>query len=162
MERLVMSGYDYSVLAGVGDDVLLLEWDVAVGGEELAAFAARAAEQPDRVLAAPYRLHPGCSIRGPARAPCWSAWHYRGGDQQLGGLVEVTAGDPVAHVSGLGLVYLPRRLILRYLAEREPGWGFSDIAFSGWHFRRVRPEILLDWSARPVHLHYQIPTVEGS
>jgi len=159
VERLVMTGYDYAVLGDVDDDVLLLEWDIAVGEEELRAFAARAADEPGRVLAATYRLYPGGSLRDPNRTtPAWSAWRYKV-DQHNGGVVEVEPGAPAAHVVGLGMTYLPRNLIRRYLAERQPDWGFSDIAFSGWHHRCVTPEIALDWQARPVHLHYKTPTV---
>lgn len=161
IERLVMYGYDYTVLGAVDDDVLLLEWDIAVGAEELAAFAARAAAECGRVLAAPYRLYPGGSLRGPTKTvPEWSAWRYLV-DQQTGGCVEVEPGAPTAHVVGLGMTYLPRDLIRRYLAERQPDWGFSDISFSGWHHRRVAPDIALDWQARPVHLHYQTPRIDG-
>lgn len=161
IDRLVMAGYDYTVLGDVDDDVLLLEWDIAVSQEELRAFAARAAADPGRVLAAPYRLYPGGSIRDPNRTkPVWSAWRYAV-DQRTGGVVEVEPCAPTAHVVGLGMTYLPRDLIRRYLAERQPDWGFSDIAFSGWHHREVTPDIPLDWQARPVHLHYRLPNIEG-
>lgn len=160
IERLVMDDYDYAVLAEVDDDVLLLEWDVAVGAEELAAFAARAAAEPDRVLAAPYRLYPGGSLPA-SRNPEWTAWRYRNNDQRHGGTEQVRPGEPTAHITGLGMTYLPRHLIRRYLAERDHSWGFSDIAFCSWHYRRVRPDIELDWSARPVHLHYQLPDIPG-
>lgn len=159
IERLIMHDYDYAVLGDIDDDVLLIEWDLAVGEEELRAFANRAASEPERILAAPYRLYPGFSIKDPTRGPTWSAWRYRV-SQQVGGLDESQPDDPIAHVVGFGLIYLPRVLIRRYLAERDISWGFSDIAFSGWHHRCVRPDILLDWSSRPVHLHYRIPTVE--
>lgn len=160
MERLVMYAYDYTVLGDLDDDVLLLEWDIAVGGEELAAFAAKAATEPDRMLSAPYRLYPGCSIKRAGAGATWAAWRYRH-TPHSSGRVEAQPGDPYAHITGLGMTYLPRELIQRYLSEREPQWGFSDIAFCGWHYRRVRPEILLDWSARPVHLHYQLPDIGG-
>lgn len=155
-----MDGYDYAVLADVGDDVLLIEWDLAVGAEELVAFARRAVAEPDRVLFAPYRLYPGCSIKAPGVGPQWAAWRYRGNDQRNGGLEQVQPGDLTAHVTGLGMVYLPEKLIRRYLAERDPSWGFSDIAFCGWHYRTIARDIALDWSARPVHLHYQLPNLE--
>lgn len=160
IERLIMRDYDYAILGEVDDDVLLIEWDLAVGEEELRAFAARAASEPGRVLAAAYRLYPGCSMKAPGVGPTWAAWRYKV-SQQVGGLIEAQPGDETAHVVGLGMTYLPRHLIRRYLDERQPEWGFSDIAFSGWHHRRVTPDIDLDWSARPVHLHYQLPDISG-
>ena len=162
VERLVMTKYDYTVLGDVGDDVLLIEWDLAVGQEELQRFAARAASQPDRPLAAPYRLYPR-SPRGrhdgslnPTRPPEWTAWRYTG-PANISPWEPVEPGTETAPLVSFGFIYLPQALIQRYLAERQPDWRFSDVSFCGWHHRRVRPDIDLDWRARPVHLHYPIP-----
>src|SRR6266705_1341970 len=57
MERLVMDGYDYRCIEAIDDDVLLLEWDIAIGEHELVRFAERARQAPDRVLVAPYPLY---------------------------------------------------------------------------------------------------------
>lgn len=164
LDRVIIRDYDMSALAEVGDDVLLIEWDLAVGAEELTAFAEAAAAAPERVRAAPYRLYTRHTADHPSRnppiEPQWSAWTYAGGDQRHGGLVEASPGDPHAHISGLGLIYLPRPLILAYIDARDAAatrgdmWRFSDISFFGWHYRCVRHEVDLDWAARPVHLHY--------
>lgn len=159
IERLVMHDYDYSILGDVDDDVLLIEWDIAVGMEELQAFAVRAARQPDKPLAAPYRLYCGQSTALPR--PEWSAWRYVDADQQRGRTGDVPPGAPTAHLTSFGLTYLPQNLIHGYLAAREQAvdgkrWRFSDISFFAWHFRCVEQEVALDWSARPVHLHYEL------
>jgi hypothetical protein len=151
IERLLMADHDYTVLESIDDDVLLLEWDIAVGEQELRGFAARAATAPARVLAAPYRLYGSGSLQDASRTAVWSARRYP--------MIEAQPGDPTAHVVGFGMIYLPRELVRRYLADRDPLWGFSDVSFSRWHHRAVRPEILLDWSARPVHLHYAVPSI---
>ncbi len=174
VERLVMdntnpeTNFSYDCLADVGDDVLLIEWDLAVGKEELETFAERAATAPDRVLFAPYRLYSGGSLAEGLKA-VWAAWRYKDNDQRRGWLNPVSEGTPTAHVVGMGLIYLPRDLILGYLDTRNrtrrmtgDDWRFSDISFCGWHFRHVRQEIDLDWQARPVHLHYQLPTIGGT
>jgi len=159
VERLVVTNYDYSPLVDVGDDVLLLEWDVAVDMPALDTFAEHAMADPGRVLAAPYRLYPGCSLRDPKMTrPVWSAWRYRR-TQQDGGMVEVAPGDPAAHIVGFGMTYLPADLLRKYHDIRDPSWGFSDISFCGWHYREISHDIALDWDARPVHLHYPTPTI---
>lgn len=160
IEHLVMSDYDYTVLGEVADDVLLLEWDIAVGSEQLAAFAERAATEPGRVLSAPYRLFPGHHPWNHPKGTVWSTWNYRR-TQQEGGMVEVGPPGPTAHLSGFGMVYLPAELIRKYLADRKPDWRFSDMSFFAWMHRVIQRPIELDWSARPVHLHQPIPPIGG-
>lgn len=159
--KLIMKNYDYSVLADVADDILLIEWDVAVGMEELTRFVQRAAATPDKVLAAPYRLYSGFSTRLPK--PEWTAWRYHNNDQIQGGTYQVEPGTPTAHITSFGFTYLPRHAILGYLAARDRAidgkqWRFSDISFFGWHYRCVEQEVRLDWSVKPVHLHYELPS----
>jgi hypothetical protein len=57
IERLVIDNHSYGPLSAVDDDVLLLEWDIAIGQEDLRHFADHAAKDPDRVLVAPYRIY---------------------------------------------------------------------------------------------------------
>jgi hypothetical protein len=157
VERLVMTDYDYRVLADVDDDVLLLEWDIAVAREDLAVFAARAAAEPDRVLVAPYRLYiSGREGERELPAPVWTHRRFTSPHSMR----FVTPADPTCHLFGLGMVYLPRPLVLGFLdflagmsAERT----FDDGTFSQWHYSRVRRDVPVVWDASPVHLHY--PTV---
>ena len=44
---------DYTPLADVGDDLLHLDWDVAVGRHELRAFAKKCEAEPDKVRVGP-------------------------------------------------------------------------------------------------------------
>lgn len=151
LPRLVVEDYDYRVLGDVDDDVLLIEWDIAVGKEDLEEFAARAAAAPDRVLVAPYRLYAYQS--GNSCPPRWAHRRYEG-TPETGRLVHVQDGDPAAHLWGLGLTYLPRAFTRSFLAA----WGghVSDGSLSGWHYRNVRPDVPITWDIRPVHLHYDL------
>jgi hypothetical protein len=153
--KLVMSNYSYDCLADLDDDVVLVEWDIAVGREELEAFIVRAGHAPGVPLAAPFRLyhHAGGTAM---QEPVWTAWVYRDGRTQA-----VAPGTPTAHLTSFGLIYLPRYLINGYLAARAQAvdgdqWRFSDISFFGWHHRCVARDVDLDWNARPVHLHYEL------
>ncbi len=57
LERVVIDNHDYKALAELDSDVLLLEWDIAVGKEDVEAFARRAKATPGDVLVAPYLLY---------------------------------------------------------------------------------------------------------
>jgi len=56
-ERFVMEDFSYEGLGAIDDDILLLEWDVAVSKEDLAYFAATAARTPKDVLTTAYKLY---------------------------------------------------------------------------------------------------------
>lgn len=150
-----MDRYDYRILEHVDDDVLLVEWDVAVDKEQLTAFARRATSTPDRVLVAPYKLYHFSSDRDRPE-PVWAHRKYIG-SPETGTLVHVTEDDPICHLWGLGLVYLPRWIVVEFLNAWDG--TFSDGAFSGWHYRNIVEDVPIAWDVRPVHLHYQIPPV---
>jgi hypothetical protein len=144
--KLVIDGYDYSPLGDVDDDVVLLEWDVAVDQEGLQRFVAAAAEDLGRVIVAPYRLFVATQSGRPLPKPVWC--HRRADGRH------VHTGEPTCAMFGLGMVYLPRRLVAAFLED----WRghFSDAAFSGWHRRHVAAEVPITWDIRPAHLHYSI------
>lgn len=149
LPRLLMTGHDYHVLNQIDDDVLLIEWDLAVGQEELQAFAGRAAADPDVPLVAPYRLY--ASSSGKPNKPAWAHRRYVRGDM----FTEfIEPGDEFCHLFGFGLVYLPRQLVVDYLAAK-PDAHFNDVSFSAWHYHNgARPNVGIDWNARPAHVHY--------
>lgn len=155
VDRLVMDKYDYRCLEHVDDDVLLVEWDIAVDKEQLETFAARARAHPGRVLVAPYKLYHFSSNRD-RDEPVWVHRKYIG-TPETGKLVHVTESDTTCHLWGLGLTYLPRWIVAKFLNE-WPG-TLSDGALSGWHYRNIEEEVPIAWDVRPVHLHYQIPAV---
>jgi hypothetical protein len=156
VERLVVHQYDARALATVGDDVLVIEWDIAVSREDLALFADTARATPGRVLVAPYRLYP------PAyglREPIWSP-------RTMPGNVPVQPGDQVCHYFGFGMTYLPQALLERFAGtwlRQNPAGNLTDETFSGWHYRTVAErDVPVCWNVRPVHLHYPAAGVIGA
>jgi hypothetical protein len=145
--RVAVDGYDYRGLADLGEDVISLDWDVAVSREDLHAFAGHARAQPGRVLYAPYRAY------GQAPGWVWAAKVYLADGMQMR---YVDERDQFCHLFGFGMIYLPAPLIKGFIAA-NPGKVMDDISFSGWHYRNVARETPIDWPVRPVHLHYDIP-----
>ena len=152
IERLVMDGYDYRVLGGVADDVLLLEWDIAVGRDELARFAARACSEPGRVRVAPYPIYRSTVGLHDIPEPVWPMRRYTEGEQSAR-FVQPT--DSHCHLFALGMTYLPGTVVRAFLDD-WPG-HFSDVSFSGWHYRNVEREVPIDWDCLAVHLNYALP-----
>jgi hypothetical protein len=154
MERLVMDGYDYHVLEDVDDDVLLLEWDIAIGEHELVRFAERARQAPDQVLVAPYPLYRSTISLAELGRSVYPFRLYNEGNYSMRWC---TPADETCHMFGFGVVYLPRLLIKGYLADDYPGL-FNDVAFSGWHYRNAEHrEVPIAWDCPAVHLNYTIP-----
>lgn len=148
-QAVTVDHYDYRGLADVGDDVIQLDWDIAVAKQDLREFAARARCTPDRVLVAPYPIYP--DTRPGLPGITWPFRRYVGPDR----LRYVREGEPFCHLFGFGMVYLPRNLIAGFCAD-HPDANFDDNAFAGWHYRNVREEVPIEWDIRPVHLNYDI------
>ena len=152
IERLVMEDYDYRILGDVGDDVLLLEWDIAVGRDELLRFASRAQETPGRVLVAPYPIYRSTIGLHDIGQPVWPYRRYSTGERTTR-FVQPT--DSHCHLFALGMTYLPAEVVKKFLAD-YPG-HFSDVSFSGWHYRNIEQEVPIAWDCAAVHLNYAIP-----
>lgn len=162
IERFVMGAdgdtqFDYRRLVDYHDDIVLIEWDIAVGAEQLVRFMARAAAEPDRVRVAPYLLYRGHSGITPQvpfychriREPGMRTW-VKG------------PKDTYCHMFGFGLIYLPRDLIAGFVAQMSPTSKFGDSEFSRWHMRQLtgeRRNVPIDWDCHAVHLHYTTPGV---
>ena len=147
--RVPVDDYDYRGLADLGDDVIVMDWDVAISLEDLHLFAEHAAAHPGDVLAGANRLY---KDGGPEWV--WAASRYNTPEKQSMRWLE--EGEPTCHLFGFGLAYLPQLLIKQFIAE-HPGHLMSDVDFAGWHYNRVRQEVPVDWSVHPVHLHFEIP-----
>lgn len=152
LERLINDNYDYRVLGDVGDDVLLLEWDIAVGRDELVRFAKRAQENPDRVIVAPYPIYRSTIGLHDLGEFVWPMRRYNPGEQSAR---FVQPGDTHCHLFALGMTYLPAAVVKRFLADYDG--HFSDVSFSGWHYRNVEREVPIAWDCAAVHLNYTIP-----
>lgn len=150
VERLVMHDYSYRALGHYGDDILLIEWDMAVSAEDLARFRQHIAADPTRVIVAPYRVYEQTTRPEPLQGgPKWVHRKYIGAKASMR---HVHEGDPDADLWGMGLIYMPRAVIAEFL-DFWPG-HFNDGTFSGWHFDRHGPAPIT-WDVRPVHLHYE-------
>lgn len=146
LPKFVMGGYDYRPLfEHVDDDVLIVEWDIAVGLEHFEAMTDLARSAPDQVVAAPYRIY--LLPRDPG--PHWVMRRFDDVDT----LRWVTETDESCHTFGFGLTYVPRDVWRAFDAGNKRGW-VNDNNFSRWHHEHVRAEVPIPWDIRPVHLHY--------
>lgn len=157
-ERHLNEDYSYRGLAAYGDDLIHLDWDMAVGREDLEHFAEHAREEPDRVLVGPQRVDVGDGRRGLTR-PMWNMRRYLGPDRMVGSV----PGDEECDLYGFGLVYLPGKLLRAFedhwRAELDAGTvRFDDTGFAGWTSTEVGPARMC-WHVHPVHLHYRISEV---
>lgn len=158
IERVHMTNHDYRPLfENASDDLLLLEWDVAVSKEDLVSFADAARDNPDRILVAPYRIY----YEHMLDEPVWA--HRSWGGEPVGmanpvGAQPVATGDPVCNLFGLGMIYLPLQLMKKCARSR---WSntIGDVQFSMWHYANVTQDVPIAWDVRPVHLNYAMEGV---
>jgi len=168
LERLVISNYDYGrALALLDDDVVILEWDVAVEDQALTEFCARAEKARNRVRVAPYLLYPVSSNR---THPVWAhrlmipggaqpvLAHKHSTELSRDEFVELASGlrwvsgpeEAACTHFGLGMAYLPRSLVAGFLTDNT---RLTDQTFSHWHWDTLHRLVPIDWDIRPVHLH---------
>jgi hypothetical protein len=162
IERFVMGAagdnYDYRHLVDYHDDIVLIEWDIAVGGEQLRRFIDRARAEPDRVRVAPYLLYRGGRD---GRSPQVPFYCHRIREPGMRTWVKGPA-DTYCHYFGFGLIYLPQALIERFVGEMSDHGRFGDTEFSRWHARQPIGEhrkVPIEWDCHAVHLHYITPEV---
>jgi hypothetical protein len=144
--RIQVDDYDYRDLAALADDVIVLDWDIAVSKPDIETFARQVRRAPNVPLAAPYLLH------GEAE-PVWAHRVYEGTPPVR--LRYVATGEPYCDLFGFGMTYLPWTLIAAYIADR-PGKIMDDTSFSGWWAGQGHRTSIC-WAVRPVHLHYPTP-----
>jgi hypothetical protein len=151
-QRVVVDDYNYRGLVELDDDVINLDWDIAIAREDLESFAARARSSPGRVLVAPYPIYP--DTRPGLPSVTWPMRRYDGPNLRY-----VRTGESTCHLYGFGMVYLPRRMV-REFADANPTLNFDDTRFASWHYRQTGQEVPITWDIRPVHLNYRINTVK--
>lgn len=141
LPRAVMDNHDYRpVLDGLDDDVIIAEWDIAFGLEDIERFAAACEAEPGKARVAPYRLYPAST--GLA-SPVWAHRDIDG--------TWISDGEPACDLFGFGLVYLPLAIVRQHLTDTHG--AVSDDTFSRWHHRRYGPTAV-QWDVRLTHLHY--------
>ena len=140
LERHLNRPYDYSGLKAYGDDILLLEWDIAVSRLDLGIFAQRAKGR-DWPIVAPFLNRDGAHYM-----------HWRG-PNAAGGYRPIHKGEDWCDLFGFGMVYFPAWVLRDY----PPGWGNSSILSDGslprWlqSLPHARP-VPVDWDITVVHL----------
>lgn len=152
--RLVMSDFDYRCLIDVDDDVVLIEWDIAVGGEQLRTFMERALETPEKVRVAPYLLYRG-GRRGGPQVPYYV---HRVVQQSVKRWARPE--DTHCQMFGFGLTYLPAHFVRGFVDHLRPQNQFNDSTFSRWHMLTApNRNVPIDWDCHAIHLHYTTPEV---
>jgi hypothetical protein len=148
--RVTVDDYDYRGLLSLLQNVIVLDWDVAVDLDDLRRFAGHAAAQPGRPLFGPYKLWGEPVMR-------WCALRYTEPEKSAKSAMRwVEEGEPSCHRFGFGFTYLPFELMAAF-TEAHPGHIMSDVDFASWHYDKITPEVEIDWSVRGVHVHYDVP-----
>lgn len=130
--------------------VLMIEWDIALDGDDLRTICRRAIEHPDEGFVAPYKLWPG---------PTWC--HriiYPTSDRELTydecqeRITWIQPDDPACNLPGFGCIYLPRPILEAWEpAPHDP--RLTDSNFAWWAQQQDLWWPIL-WDIHPVHLHY--------
>lgn len=160
LSRVEIQNCDYTPLRDyAGEDLLLLEWDIAVAQEDIRTFALRAAKTPDDVLVAPYRIYAD-TYRLPR--DMWAHRHWAGEPRGMSyplGARSVRTSDPYCELFGLGMVYLPTAVLSKWFAD---DWAahFGDVEFSMWHYLTIKHSVPIAWEVHPVHLNCLAATVQ--
>lgn len=152
VDRIPVDDYDYRALVNVGDDVLLLDWDMAAHRDDLVEFGRRAQRTPDRVLVAPYVAYP--DTRPGLRRPTWTMRRF----ETLQRTRYVREDEPTCHLFGFGMTYLPRDLILGFVGAHGT-LRFDDTGFATWLYLETRGEVPITWDIRPVHMNYRARSI---
>lgn len=155
--RCYIHSYDNSPLLEYNDDIVVLEWDIAVGFEDLELFCEIAADSPDKVMVAPYRLYPPSDARLPDKG-VWA--HRKVTDPTSLSTAWVTHADLQCDLFSLGFAYLPRKTLEGFAEHRQffPDKRMTDANFSLYHYRQLKEKVPICWAINPVHLHYHSPS----
>jgi hypothetical protein len=146
---------DYRPLIEVNDDFIHMDWDIAIGRDELRAFAEKCYAEPNKIRAGPYRSYPTRRYRlgwDKTKETTWHAWH------SLSPKVEVKPGDPTCKWFGMGFVYVPFWIWQEFVNDcNRTGRQFcSARALAAWYHSQVEETIALDWETNLVHVNYSI------
>lgn len=149
--RQYIIDYDYKSMETWNESCVILEWDIAVDREDLEQFCIRAAETPDEILVAPYKLYSGDN---------WTWVHRIVANKATLSTRWIQPSDVECDLFGFGMIYLPKHLIDEYLAA--PAFAphdrrMTDANFSVWYFRTYGKKVPIAWNVRPIHLHYTCP-----
>jgi len=150
LPRLIMAGHNYKTVAeyrsiGTNDgwpdtNFCMLEWDIALDKRGRELFSALSLSEPRRVLVAPYWWH--------------ESWIDFVGNDGRGPTEEsrpVLPSDMECDSFGLGCIYIPRVVLVEFLAQMDR-LGFTDYTFGSWYRGKYGPA-RLTWDVHPQHVH---------
>ena len=149
---------DMRPLSQVGQDFIHLDWDMAVGRDELRAFADKCRQKPDKLRSAACRTYPTRRYQlgdDPDKRTRWHAWH------SLNPEIEVNYGDPVCKWFSFAFIYVPFAIWTAFVTDfnkvhgTRPRWC-SGRSLASWYHKNVSEEIDLDWDTHVVHANYSI------
>jgi hypothetical protein len=152
-ERVYIPGIDYSPLLDLDDDLIHLDWDVAVGRNELKRFADKCKAEPEIVRTAPYTTYKSRQyLNHPWRGgkDQFTVWHYSLGGQK----VELLQGELNCNLTGFGLIYLPKLAFAGYMADKPDGEPAMDTPFCLWYLENTGRDIPVEWWVNAVHVNY--------
>lgn len=155
-ERIYIPTTDYRPLVDVGENLIHLDWDVAVGRTELREFARKCEAEPDRCRVAPTwayvtRMRRDHYARGQRTE--LMIWKY----DQRRGRMRVQWGDPECNLFGFGFVYLPTWAFCGYVADLDPATPASDTGFGQWYFKATNGQgVPVEWGTHAVHTNYSM------
>lgn len=160
LPRCFIHSYDNTPLLDFEDDVVILEWDIAVSREDLRLFCEIASDSPDHVMVAPYKLYPPTD----ARLPDVGVWaHRKVINPATLQMSWITHADLTCDIFSTGMAYLPQKVMQGFAADREfniVDKRMTDANLSIWHYRNVKEPVPICWAVNPVHLHYTWPKGE--
>lgn len=161
--RHYMNDYDNQGLITLKDNLVVLEWDMAVDPEELELFCAMAEENPDEIIVAPYKIPVDTAPNTAETVDQGFVYVHRivTNDATLS-FRWVRPGDWQCDLFGFGMIYLPHELMKEFVADPSSSphdLRMTDTNFSIWFYRKYRQKVNIAWQVRPIHLHYACPKI---
>jgi hypothetical protein len=136
LEKLYTRPFDISGLKQYHDDIVLLEWDIAVSRLDLARFTANA--KGDWPVVAPFLDR---------RSERYMHWR-----KEPVGYRAIRKDEPTCDLFGFGMVYFPEWVIRDY----PMGYGNSNTMTDGnlprWLQEQEQRPVPVDWTITVVHL----------
>lgn len=157
LDTFPMSNYDMHFLKELNDDVILLEWDIAVAHHDLVNFIIHARNAPNLVQVAPYILYP-TSTDLPD-----TVWAHRTMVREIPLQLDwIDYGQPVCDLFSTGMIYLPKHIIdLSTEADSLITWhdNLNDSKLAFWYYYHIKKKVPVHWDIRPIHLHYSVDRI---
>jgi hypothetical protein len=163
-ERVYIKTVDYRPLADLNDDVIHLDWDVAVGMVELRNFAKKCLAEPNTVRVAPTMMYSSRYWRDelPGDGRGWfTDWMVQ--VQMNVGTRPIKYGEPYGHFFSFGLVYLPKQILRDFVNQLKDNEQFRDREFCQWFQKSTGgTSVPVEWATNAVHLNFSMKTaLEG-